>query len=31
MFAPQVSDFKVGESVYKTRWMPPAKRVGVWE
>lgn len=27
--APQVPDFKVGESVYKTRWMPPAtKAVG---
>lgn len=23
-------DFKAEESVYKTRWMPPAKAVGVW-
>ncbi|KAL4444624.1 hypothetical protein ABPG77_002441 [Micractinium sp. CCAP 211/92] len=24
-----VPDYKVGESVYKTRWMPPAKPVGI--
>ncbi|PRW60799.1 NADH dehydrogenase [ubiquinone] 1 alpha subcomplex subunit 13-B [Chlorella sorokiniana] len=23
-------DYKPGESVYKTRWMPPAKAVGAW-
>lgn len=27
---PQVPDFDPEESVYKTRWMPPAKRVGAW-
>jgi NADH dehydrogenase (ubiquinone) 1 alpha subcomplex subunit 13 len=26
-----VPEFKVGESVYKTRWMPPTKPVGAWE
>ena len=26
----QVPDYKAGESVYKTRWMPPAKPVGAW-
>lgn len=26
----QVPDFKPEESVYKTRWMPPAKPVGAW-
>ncbi len=25
----QVPDYKVDESVYKTRWMPPAKPVGI--
>lgn len=29
-FLPQVPDYKAGESVYKTRWMPPAKPVGAW-
>ena len=28
--APQHPDFKAEESVYKTRWMPPAKPVGAW-
>ncbi|EFN59668.1 hypothetical protein CHLNCDRAFT_59533 [Chlorella variabilis] len=26
-----VPGFEVGQSVYKTRWMPPAKPVGAWE
>ncbi|PSC75101.1 NADH dehydrogenase [ubiquinone] 1 alpha subcomplex subunit 13-B isoform B [Micractinium conductrix] len=26
-----VPEYTAGESVYKTRWMPPAKRVGIWE
>ena len=27
---PQVPGYNPGESVYKTRWMPPARPVGVW-